>query len=149
MKERRRARILALLQERVVETQGELVRLLVQEGLPVAQATISRDIKDLGLVKVPVGDGRYRYAVPPGFLHDKEKQLSKLFHECVLKVVEAENLVVVTTLTATVNVVNEAVGGLEWPEIIGSLVGGRNIFVFLQSRETAARVAEKLRSLMG
>ncbi len=148
MKERRRSRIMTLLRERVVETQGELVRLLGEENLPVAQATISRDIKEMGLVKVPAGDGRQRYAAPPGMLLNQEKQASKLFHECVLKVVEAENLVVVTTLTATVNTVNEAVCGLEWPEIVGSLVGGRNIFVFLQSREAAARVAERLRGLM-
>lgn len=149
MKERRRTRILQLLRERVVETQGELVEILKCEGVPVTQATISRDIKEMGLVKVAAGDGRCRYAASQGTPGDQEKQLSKLFHECVLKVVEAENLIVVTTLTATVHAVSEAVSGLDWPEIVGSLVGGRNVFLFLQSKETAARVAERLRGLMG
>lgn len=149
MKPRRQMRILDLIRQHVVETQEELASHLRRDGIDVTQATVSRDIKELNLVKVPAGDGRYRYALPEdqGMISQFERML-RLMRECVVNVDYSENLLVLLTLPATAAVVSEAIDGLRWPEIIGTLSGERNVFAVIKPKEETAAVAERLRQLI-
>lgn len=148
-KARRQARILELVGQRVVDTQEELAAQLQREGFGVTQATVSRDIRELRLVKVPTGEGRARYALAeaataPARLSDR---LLRLFAECVTGVDHSENMVVLSTLAGTAQGVAEAVDALHLPEVIGTLAGERTVFVVVKPRRAVARFLERVRQL--
>ena len=102
MKNDRQAILLEIIEQEAVETQEQLLRLLAERGVKCTQATVSRDIKQLHLVKEPTGHGRYRYAVSvqKTKLNFAEK-LRTIFRECVLSVASAQNLVVLKTIEGT------------------------------------------------
>lgn len=149
LKPRRQMRILDLIRQNIIETQEELAEQLRQDGIDVTQATVSRDIKDLMLVKVPAGDGRYRYALPEDqTMASQFERMLRLMRECVVNVDYSENLLVLLTLPATAAVVSEAIDGLRWPEIIGTLAGERNVFAVIKPKSETKAVAERLRQLI-
>lgn len=150
MKARRQLRIMEIIRNEEVSTQEELARRLRQEGIAVTQATVSRDIKEMQLVKVPTGDGRYRYALPEdrgsGAYADR---LLRMLRESVISYDCSENLVVVNTLPATAASVAEAIDLLHAEEVIGTLAGERTVFVAIKPKEAAPRFLERLRGLLG
>lgn len=146
-KERRQRRILELVREREVRTQLELLSLLRAAGLPVTQGTVSRDIRELGLRKVPTPDGSYRYVAPePAAAADR---LLEVFRSCVIDMVYSENILVVHTLAGTADGVCEAIDALHLPEVIGTLSGERTVLLVLLPKEAAPAVLERLRHLLG
>lgn len=149
MKARRQMKILEVIRQDVVETQEDLAQRLRDAGIQVTQATVSRDIKEMQLVKVPTGDGRYRYAQPEeGALAAQSERMLRIFRECILGVENSGALIVVTTLAATAPGVAEAIDGLRWREVIGTLAGERNVFVVVKPPDASAAIADRLRGLM-
>lgn len=146
MKARRQLKILEIVKNHRIRTQEDLAEKLHQEGLHVTQATVSRDIKELGLVKTPTGDGMYFYTVAeePSLPNDR---MMRLFRDCVLSVEVSENLVVLTTLPATAEAVCEAIDGLKWSEVIGSLAGERNVVLIAKARSLGEELANRIRRL--
>lgn len=142
-------KILELIRANSLDTQEELVARLRAAGIPATQATVSRDIKELQLVKVPAGDGRYRYAQPdePGNAAHLDRML-RIVRDCVLGMDVSENLLVMSTLPATAAAVAEAIDSLRYAEVIGTLSGERNVFVACKPKEAAPVVMERLRLLM-
>lgn len=148
-KARRHARILQLVAAEEVETQEEIAAFLEREGFAVTQATVSRDLRELRLVKVPTpGGARYAQAGTPG-IGLSETMLRHLFGECVSGYDCSENLVVLSTLPGTAQSVAEAVDGLGAPEVIGTLSGERTVFVVIKPKSQAARFLRRLRRLSG
>ncbi len=149
MKARRQMKILEIISTQVVETQEELAERLTEHGIQVTQATVSRDIKEMQLVKIPVGDGRYRYAQPddPNLSGQSDRML-RIFRECILGMDYSDNLLVLSTIPATAAAVAEAVDGLRWKEIIGTLAGERMVFVACKPKESAPQLVERLNQLM-
>lgn len=148
MKARRQAKILELIRHSVVETQEDLAEALGRQGIPVTQATISRDIKELHLNKVPTGDGRYRYAFPeesPSVSWDKRR---RIFQESVLGVDLSGNIIVVKSLPGTAPGVASAIDHLGWTEMIGSVAGDDTVIVIIKPVEATPEVAERIRGLM-
>lgn len=149
IKTRRQMRIVDIIRTEPVSTQEELAERLRREGIRVTQATVSRDIKELQLVKVPAGDGRYRYALP------EERQagayaerLLRILSECVTGYDYSENIVVVSTLPATAPTVAEAIDSLSAEEVIGTLSGERTVFVVVRPKEAVHRFIERLAGLL-
>lgn len=150
MKARRQMRIMEIIRAEAISTQEELARRLQKEGINVTQATVSRDIKEMQLVKIPAGDGRYRYALPDdrsGGPH--ADRLVRMLRESVISYDFSENLIVVNTLPATAASVAEAIDLLNAEEVIGTLAGERTVFVAVRSKEAAPRFLERLKSLVG
>ncbi|HLO03453.1 MAG TPA: arginine repressor [Symbiobacteriaceae bacterium] len=148
MKARRHAKILELIRTNIIETQEELVESLSRHGIPVTQATISRDIKELQLTKIPVGDGGYRYALPdeqPAGSLDKRR---RLFRDSVLGVDRSESLVVIKTLPGTAPGVGSAIDHFNWPEVIGSVAGDDTVLVIVKPATAAGEVIDRLKDLM-
>lgn len=148
MKARRHAKILELIRSNIIETQEELVESLARHGIPVTQATISRDIKELQLTKVPVGDGGYRYALPeeqPAGSLDKRR---RLFRDSVLGVDFSENLIVVRALPGTAPGVASAIDHFNWPEMIGSVAGDDTVLVICKPISATSQVVDRLKDLM-
>jgi len=150
LKARRHARILELVRERVVETQQELADLLRAEGIEVTQATVSRDIKELHLVKVPAGGGRYRYAPPPGAAAvPARERMARLFREVVLDVDASEHTIVVKTLSGTASAAGEAVDQMHWDEVIGTIAGDNTLLLVIKPKSAVDEVLRRLREAMG
>lgn len=133
MKARRHSAILRIVQQHVVQTQEELLEHLEREGIRVTQATVSRDIKELRLVKVPTGDGRYRYAVAGApDLAERLDRARRAVQEYVIRVEAAGHLVFVHTLSGTANAVAAALDALHWPEVIGSVAGDDSVLIVVR-----------------
>lgn len=144
----RHARIRDIIGRQAIETQDELAEALRQMHIDVTQATVSRDIKELMLIKVPVGDGRYRYAYPAS--KDalfSNKRMERLFQDSVTGMDFSENIIVVKTLPGTANAVASALDHAGWPDILGTVAGDDSILVVVKPKEAAGTVMKKLEAL--
>lgn len=145
----RERRIREIIGQQPVETQEELVDLLRTRGMGVTQATVSRDIKRLGLVKVPWTDGRFHYVLPerpsPA---DVLRRLQHAVTEYVLSAEAGEDLVVVHTLTGRANAVAAAIDEMQWEDVVGTVAGDDTILVVPRRRAVRGRVLLKLHRLM-
>jgi transcriptional regulator of arginine metabolism len=149
-KPRRQEKIREIVENNIVETQEELTALLRQEHIAVTQATVSRDIKELMLVKVPTGDGRSRYAFPKseGGVR-RENRLEALFEDAVTGVDASGNLVVLRTLPGMANAVASALDTAQWKNIIGTVAGDDTILVVVKPESAAFDVAARMKVLSG
>ena len=147
-KTNRQARIKDIIENNIIETQEELGKMLRRQRIEVTQATVSRDVKELMLVKVPIGDGRSQYAFPAGNNRQfSPERMSRMFRDAVVGIDYSENLIVVKTLPGTANAVASTLDGARWPEIIGTLAGDDNILVVIKPRQAVKRVVKKLAAL--
>jgi len=148
LKPRRQVRILDIVRTSLIETQEQLVDALAREGVHATQATVSRDIRELGLVKTPTGDGRVRYTLPETGPTPSSRLLD-IFRTSVLHVEHSGNTVVLTTLPATASAVAEAVDSLHVDGVIGTLAGERTVFVVVKPPERVPEVAARLHAMIG
>lgn len=136
MKTKRQAMILQLIRDNEIETQEELAELLREQGIVVTQATVSRDVKELRLVKIPTGEGHYRYSVPyepvPG---DAVRRARRSFQEYVMDVNYTQNIIIMKTLPGTANAVAAAIDDLRWKEILATVAGDDTILVLTKGDE--------------
>lgn len=148
MKGRRLLKIRELVSTRDIETQEELVELLRQAGFQVTQATISRDIKELHLVKVPTDNGRYKYALPAEPMYNPEAKLRRLLTDCFVSIDQAENLVVLKTLPGNAQAVGALIDAINWPDIVGTICGDDTILVISRSAQQASEIIERFLSFI-
>ena len=140
MKRRRHDLIKQIIREEIIET---------QEALAAAQATISRDIKELLLIKVPAGGGRYRYAVAPQEgQRFSETRMRRVFKDNVQSCDFCENIVVVRTAPGAAGTVASALDASAWSEVIGTIAGDDHIFVLIRPKEAAADIVARIQKLM-
>jgi transcriptional regulator of arginine metabolism len=145
MKARRHQRILDVVRNKPIQTQEELAEELAREGINVTQATISRDIKELRLVKAPMGDGMYRYTVPAERnVDDINRRIERVFVETVVSIEDSGNLIIIKTLEGAAQVVGAILDDLGWPEIVGTLAGDDTVFVAVKPEDLAHDVMSRL-----
>lgn len=148
MKARRQMKILEIIRDEVIETQEELARRLANEGMNVTQATISRDIKELSLIKIPTGDGRYKYALPDDqYSASASERMKRVLSDYCVGFDYSENLVLVKTLSGMAPGVGEAIDALRWKEIVGTVAGDNTVLVVVRPKEAVHYVVERLRNL--
>lgn len=141
----RQSLILNLVQQEPVANQEQLRRALLQRGFDVTQATLSRDIHELGLVKSAEGyaarngDGPAEPALP---------QAMRLVREFVREIREAQNLIVVKTAAGSAQPVASALDAENWPELVGTVGGDDTILVISQSKKNAHRIAQRLQGML-
>lgn len=148
MKLKRQAKILEIIQRQPVDTQEELQRVLKEDGFLVTQATVSRDIKEMRLVKVLDTDGRYRYSVERKEGMKISSKFHSLFADTVISVSYASNIVVVKCLNGMASAVCAAMDSLHWEGLIGTLAGDDTFIGIAASEQRAADLTEELRKLM-
>jgi len=130
LKAARQSRIRSLISEGNIATQDDLARALKEEGFKITQATVSRDIRELMLVKVPDAEGGYRYAFPQSKSEIvTPSRMERTLRDSVVKLDYAENLVVVHTLPGTAAAVAYIVDYMKWPHVLGTIAGDDTIFV--------------------
>ena len=141
VKARRHQRILDIVRSKPIQTQEDLSAELAREGMSVTQATISRDIKELRLIKAPVGDGSYRYTVPVDRnIDDINRRIERVFREAVISVEDSDNIVVIKTLEGAAQAIGAIVDDLDWPEVVGSLAGDDTIFAVVKPADKALEI---------
>ena len=148
MKSVRHAMILQLIDTMDIETQEELAEELKRHGVSVTQATVSRDIKELRLLKVLSENGGYKYASVERSDRGVNDRLIRMFAESMISQASADNLIIIKTLSGTAGTAAEAIDSLKWPEIVGTLAGDNTIFVALQSKDVVESVMERFRDLV-
>ena len=148
MKKRRQAKILELISSREIETQEELQALLIEYGYEVTQATISRDIKDLRLVKDLSPKGRYVYSTGKKNPTNINKRAGGIFSESIIKIDYALNTVVVKCFAGMANAACAAIDSMELSEVLGTIAGDDTIFILCTSEENAAIFTQKLREML-
>ena len=148
MKAKRQALIREIVENQSIQTQEELADALAAHGMVVTQATVSRDIKEMHLLKVLAEDGSYRYATM-----DKEEQgtsdrLIRMLADSVVSMASANNLIVIRTLPGSAHVAGEAVDSLRWSEVLGTIAGDNTILVIVRSNEDVEPVMRRFRALV-
>jgi len=148
MKAQRHRTILDIVEKNDIETQEDLAAALCDRGFKVTQATVSRDIKELRLLKALTDQGTYRYAVAEKTEQGLNDRLRRVFGETVLSVDVAANLVIIKTLPGSAHVAAELVDTMRWPETVGTLAGDNTIFIAVRDADSAPVVADRFRGMI-
>jgi len=145
---KRHTKIIELIKNFEIETQEELSLLLYKSGFPVTQATVSRDIRELKLTKVPSDNGKQRYSL----LVSEEKQINqrliRIFREGVVSIDFAGNMVVVKTLEGLAMAVGASIDAMGFAEVIGSIAGDDVIICIVKSQDVAEALMSKLNKMI-
>lgn len=148
MKYNRHIQILKLISENDIETQEELLFELKKLGNKVTQATISRDIKELGLTKIVTHDGRYKYSQYDNPNFNPSSRFLKIFKESTLSLNHAMNMVVVKTYPGTASAAAAAIDSFKIESMLGSLAGDDTIFILAKSEEDAIAIIDILKNYL-
>ena len=149
MKADRQAEILRIIENEEIETQEDLANRLRALGYKVTQATVSRDIKELRLIKINGQQSDYRYAKPGRHELKANDRMIRLLSDSTLSVDYAGQIVVVKTLSGSANVAAEAIDTMNWEEALGTIAGDNTIFIAVRSENDTAVIAERIRRLAG
>ena len=149
MKFQRQAAIIDLISNHEIDTQEELTARLREMGFHSTQATISRDIKELRLIKIASSNGGYKYSIAEseqgsGFV----PRVRNIFRECVIKVDVAQNLVVIKTITGMANAAAFALDTMKISEIVGTIAGDDNVLIILRDNESAENFFEQTKEML-
>ena len=150
-KHQRQHRIARLLEHHAVTSQSQLVDLLATDGVLATQATVSRDLEELGAVRVRAGRGELVYAIPelPKEQRAPEEHLKRVLGEWVVEVAHSANLVVLRTPPGSAHVVGSALDRAALPNILGTVAGDDTLLVVAAERIGGAKVARRLSELAG
>lgn len=150
MKAKRQKKTLEIITRKNIETQEDLAEELKKNGFIVTQATVSRDIKELGLIKIP-GDNNTSYYAVPGreAARHSEERLKRLFLNSVQFIDSSENLVIIKTLPGEAQGVASALDQAGWPEVIGTVAGDDTILVVVKPKTMTAAVIKRFKDLAG
>ncbi len=149
MKFQRHNLILKLIEEEPIETQKELSDMLRDAGYMVTQATVSRDIKELRLVKALDQAGRYRYMVASSDAGNEfSTRFRNIFRESVVRIDHAGHMVVIKTLTGVASAAAAAIDNMNPPHIVGSLAGDDTIFLVMRDEKHAGEFCDAIREML-
>ena len=149
MKSQRQAKIMEIISNRNVETQEQLLAALQQEGFRGTQATISRDIKELRIVKELTSLGTYRYTVSTNEVGGSfSSRLNTIFRECVVSFDYAQNIIVIRTLPGLASAAGSAIDAMNLSTVVGSLAGDDTVMVVMRDANAAAAFCGEIKSLL-
>ena len=148
MKSARHEKIIELIQEYDIDTQEELAARLNEAGFKVTQATVSRDIRALKLMKVPGKDGKPRYAILPEPSAELGDKYTRILQDTLTSLDVGQNMLVIRTVPGMAMGVAAALDALKWKEILGSIAGDDTVMCVARDAEQAEIVAEKLKGIL-
>ena len=148
MKVNRHAKIIELINKYHIETQEELAEYLNQEGFKVTQATVSRDIRDLKLTKIPSENGKQRYALHKHNETGMSEKYIRVLREGYLSMDMAQNILVIKTVAGMASAVCAALDAMKWNEIVGSIAGDDTIMCAIRSVDDTVKVMDKISKII-
>ena len=147
MKTKRQNEIIRLIADEDIKTQEELASELRARGYKVTQATVSRDIRELRLIKTAAKDGGFKYAKPERHEIAVSERLTRILTDSLVSVDASGNIIVVKTLSGSANVAAEALDNLGWPGILGTIAGDNTIFIVVGNESDTAEITERIQNL--
>ena len=149
MKSKRQEQILALIQDHDIETQEQLLDELKKNGFQATQATISRDIKELRIIKELTSFGTYRYTTSTKEITSTfSTRLNNIFRECIVRYDYAMNIVVVHTMPGLASAAASAIDGMKMSFVIGTLAGDDTVFIVMRDQNAAAAFCSEIKNLL-
>ena len=148
MKTSRQSKIIEIIRKNEVETQDELSALLEKEGFRVTQATVSRDIRELKLTKIPTVSGRQKYAVITDAPENLSKKYERVLREGFLSMDMAQNILVIKTVSGMASAVCAAIDAMKMREIVGSIAGDDTIMCAIRTVDDTYAVMKKIRRIV-
>lgn len=148
MKTNRQSKIIEIIQKNEVETQDELSALLEKVGFRVTQATVSRDIRELKLTKIPTAGGRQKYAVITDAPENLSKKYERVLREGFLSMDMAQNILVIKTVSGMASAVCAAIDAMKMREIVGSIAGDDTIMCAIRTVDDTYAVMKKIRRIV-
>ena len=148
MKQRRHKKIIELIGQYDIETQDELADLLIREGFQVTQATVSRDIRELKLSKVPGQKGRQKYILLSPQEHQMAQKYVGILREAFLSMDCAQNILVVKTVSGMAMAVGAALDSIGWKEIVGCIAGDDTVMCAIRTTEDTENVMKELEKIL-
>ncbi|MBU9724154.1 MULTISPECIES: transcriptional regulator AhrC/ArgR [Bacillaceae] len=147
-KGQRHIKIREIITNNEVETQDDLVDHLRSLGFNVTQATVSRDIKELHLVKVPMMDGRYKYSLPADQRFNPLQKLKRSLMDCFVSIDHTSNLIVMKTMPGNANAVGALIDNLDWNEVMGTICGDDTILIICREQNQTEEIAERFLEML-
>ncbi len=147
-KGQRHIKIRELIANNEIETQDELVDMLKEGGFNVTQATVSRDIKELHLVKVPLMDGRYKYSLPADQRFNPLQKLKRSLMDAFIRIDRAGHLLVMKTMPGNANAIGALIDNLDWDDILGTICGDDTILIICRTEEDTVHVADRFLDML-
>ena len=148
MKVNRHAKIIELIGKYHIETQEELADYLNREGFKVTQATVSRDIRDLKLTKIPAENGKQKYALHQESGNGMSEKYIRILRDGYVSMDMAQNILVIKTVAGMAMAVAAAVDAMKWNEVVGCIAGDDTIMCAIRTVEDTAVVMENIRKLV-
>ena len=148
MKSTRHSLILEIIEQKDIETQEELAEELKRRGVKVTQATVSRDIKELRLLKVLSDHGGYKYATVERAEKGMSERFIRILSESVISLDNVGNLIVIKTLSGSGNAAAEAIDSMKWSEVLGSIAGDNTILVIARSEDAVESLMARFNTLI-
>lgn len=149
MKSTRQTIILSIIEKQEIETQNQLMEALAQRGVKSTQATLSRDIKELHLIKTLTASGKYRYTAPsseeiPGY----DDRLKKIFRESVTSYAEAQNIIVLKTLPGLASAACSTLDSMDIEALVGTLAGDDTAFLVMKDNSAAEALCKEIEKML-
>ncbi|WP_040951332.1 transcriptional regulator AhrC/ArgR [Gorillibacterium massiliense] len=149
MKGQRHVKIKEILMSKEIETQDDLVDALRNAGFNVTQATVSRDIKELHLIKTPTADGRYKYALPAEQKFNPLNRLKRALVDQFVSIDYTDNLVVMKCLPGTANAIGALIDGIDWNDVMGTICGDDTILIICRSKDKSVNFVNEIMAMLG
>lgn len=144
----RHIKIRELITDEEIETQDELVALLKANGFKVTQATVSRDIKELHLVKVPSTHGAYKYSLPADQRFNPLEKLKRMIMDAFVKIDHASHFIVLKTLPGNAQAMGALIDNLSWDEIMGTICGDDTCLIICKTEEDTLEIKERFINML-
>lgn len=147
-KGQRHIKIREIIAHNDIETQDELVEFLRNLGYNVTQATVSRDIKELHLVKVPTNDGRYKYSLPADQRFNPQQKLKRTLMDSFVSIDQADNLLVMKTMPGNAHAIGALIDNLDWHDVLGTICGDDTILIICRSKVSADEASQRFLDML-
>ena len=148
MKSKRHSKIIEIINQKAIETQEDLAEELKNSGFDVTQATVSRDIKSLKLIKTQDSRGKYKYSIIKNETNDIVDKLTSILKNTVDNVEGINNIVVVKTLAGSASAAAEAIDSLSLGEVAGTIAGDNTIFILLRDNNKADELVRSIQKML-
>lgn len=144
----RHIRIRDIISNFEIETQDQLVDTLKAAGVAVTQATVSRDIKEMHLIKVPLPDGRYKYSLPQVHKYNTEEKLHRMMTDAFVSIDSAAHFIILKTLPGNAHAVGSLIDNLGWHEILGTICGDDTCLLICREESQTVEVKEEILAML-
>ena len=148
MKSERQKLILQIISEQEIETQEELGNALREAGCSATQATLSRDIRELQLIKAVQDNGKHRYAAKERTELNVDSRMIRILRDTLMSLDHAGHMIIIKTMSGSANVAAEVMDQLDWPEILGTIAGDNTILAVVRHEQDAGEVVSRIQAMI-